>query len=396
MISPSPPPPPQIELVIDHSTILKSDGGHDGILIVIKDLVFPVLARCHAGYFRITLSLCCQTLLWKTLKDPPENAHAYRRMLGVLPTTAFLLLWSLSLLILASLSILYILRCALFSDMVKNEFLNHIGVNYLFAPSISWLLLLQSAPFFKPKTIYYLLLWWVFVVPIFVLDVKIYGQWFTKGKRILSIVANPASQLSVVGNFVGARAAAQMGWKESAMVMFALGMIHYLVVFVTLYQRLSENNLPTMLRPVMFLFIAAPSMASLAWDSISGTFDFSSKMLFYLSLFLFLSLITRPNLFKKSMKKFNMVWWAYSYPLTVLALASTEYAQETKSSIAHLLMLLLSALSVMVSIVLMVYTALNTNTLLPPDDVYGPTVVTVGPITISSVSSDMSLGSSTS
>ncbi|KAL7585532.1 hypothetical protein Lser_V15G45679 [Lactuca serriola] len=387
-----PPPPPQIELVID-STILKPDD-HDGILIVIKGLVFPVLTRCHAGYFRITLSLCCQALLWKTLKDPPENAHAYRRMLGVFPSTAFLLLWSLSLLILASLSILYILRCALFSDMVKSEYLNHIGVNYLFAPSISWLLLLQSAPFFTPKTIYYLLLWWVFVVPIFVLDVKIYGQWFTKGKRILSTVANPASQLSVVGNFVGARAAAQMGWKESAMVMFALGMIHYLVVFVTLYQRMSENNcLPAMLRPVMFLFIAAPSMASLAWDSISGTFDFSSKMLFYLSLFLFLSLITRPNLFKKSMKKFNVVWWAYSYPLTVLALASTEYAQETKSSIAHLLMLLLSLLSVMVSIVLMVYTALNTNILLPPDDLYGPSVATMGPITISSVSSTVSSNS---
>lgn len=173
---------PQIELTVD-SNISQSDD-HDGLFIVIKSLIFPVLARCHAGYFRITLSLCCQTLLWKTLKDPPENAHAYRRMLGVFPTTAFLLLWSLSLLILASLSILYILRCALFSDMVKNEYLNHIGVNYLFAPFISWLLLLQSAPFFKPKTIYFVYLWWVFVVPIFVLDVKIYGQWFTKGISI--------------------------------------------------------------------------------------------------------------------------------------------------------------------------------------------------------------------
>ncbi|XP_071736736.1 S-type anion channel SLAH4-like [Rutidosis leptorrhynchoides] len=382
MITPPPPPstPPQIELTVSATKIRSND--HEGILITIKTLIFLVLSRCHAGYFRITLSLCCQTLLWKTLKDPPENAHVYRKMLGVFPSAAFILLWSLSLITLATLSFLYILRCALFSNMVKNEYLNHIGVNYLFAPSISWLLLLQSAPFFTPKTMYYLYLFWLFVVPIFVLDLKIYGQWFTKGKRILSTVANPASQLSVVGNFVGARAAAQMGWKESAMMMFALGMIHYVVVFVTLYQRLSGNScLPTMLKPIMFLFIAAPSMASLAWDSISGTFDFSSKMLFYLSLFLFLSLVTRPKMFKKSMKKFNVVWWAYSYPLTVLALASTEYAQETKSSIAHLLMFLLSALSVMVSVVLMVYTALNTNTLLPLDDACDPTIVTIGPVT---------------
>ncbi|KAI7728432.1 hypothetical protein M8C21_000916, partial [Ambrosia artemisiifolia] len=88
-----------------------------------------------------------------------------------------------------------------------------------------------------------------------------------------------------------------------------------------------------------------------------------------------LSSVTRPNLFKNSMKKFNVVWWAYSYPLTVLALASAEYAQATKSSFAQLLMLLLSALSVMVSIVLMVYTALNTNTILPPDDACDPTIM---------------------
>ncbi|XP_076930093.1 S-type anion channel SLAH4-like [Bidens hawaiensis] len=379
---PPSPPPSQIELTFTSTAI--HSNTHENTLILIKDLCFLILSRCHAGYFRITLSLCCQTLLWKTLKDPPENPHTYRKILALFPSTAFLLLWSLSLLILASLSVLYILRCALFTNMVKTEYLNNIGVNYLFAPWISWLLLLQTAPFLTPKTYYYFYLWWVFVVPIFVLDVKIYGQWFTKGKRILSKVANPASQLSVVGNFVGARAAAQMGWKESAMVLFTLGMVHYMVVFVTLYQRLSGNTcLPTMLRPVMFLFIAAPSMASLAWDSISGTFDLLSKMLFYLSLFLFLSLVTRPNLFKNSMKKFNVVWWAYSYPLTVLALASTEYAQDTRSSFAHLLMLLLSALSVMVSVVLMIYTALNTDILLPPDDAGDPTIATLA-INISS------------
>jgi hypothetical protein len=131
--------------------------------------------------------------------------------------------------------------------MVKAEFLHHVGVNYLFAPWISWPLLLQSSPFITPKTMYCLVLWWVFVVPVVVLDVKIYGQWFTKGKRFLSAVANPTSQLSVIGNLVGARAAAEMGWRESAVCMFSLGMAHYIVLFVTLYQRLSGgNSLPTM------------------------------------------------------------------------------------------------------------------------------------------------------
>ncbi|CAK9157981.1 unnamed protein product [Ilex paraguariensis] len=404
-------PQPHIELVIDaNSSMSIIPSQTHSISIMIKGLTLPILTRFHAGYFRISLSLCSQALLWKTLGEPSDDAHAFRRILRMLPSTAFVLLWSLALFTLVSLSLLYILRCLLHFDMVKNEFFHHVGVNYLFAPWISWLLLLQSAPFFTPKTMYYLVLWWLFVAPIIVLDVKIYGQWFIKGKRFLSTVANPTSQLSVIGNLVGAWAAARMGWRESAICLFSLGMAHYLVLFVTLYQRLSENEgLPAMLRPVFFLFFAAPSMASLAWDSITGSFDNSSKMLFFLSLFLFLSLspmvqlklavvfnkksldsdhldykysswtcafglvqvtsmVFRPALFKKSMRKFNVVWWAYSFPLTVLALASTEYAQEVKSGVAHGLMLVLSTLSVVVSLFLMVFTALNTNCLLPSDD----------------------------
>ncbi|XP_076920245.1 S-type anion channel SLAH4-like [Bidens hawaiensis] len=367
-----PSTPPQVHLTITPTTTIHTTQD-DHILTTIKSIIIPIIAKLHAGYFHIPLSLCFQTLLWKTLREPPEHAHHYRRMLRILPSHAFILMWCLSLFILVSLSILYILKCALLSNMVKQEYLNNINVNYLFAPWISCLILLQSCPFFAPKTnnnyyYCYFILWCVFTLPIIILNVKIYGEWLTKGKRLLSTVANPASQLSMIGNFVAARVVAEMGWKESAMVMFSIGFVHYVVLFVTLYQRLTGNScMPVLLRPVMFLFVAAPSMASLAWDSISGTFDCCSRMLFYLSLFLFLSLVSRPNLFKKSMKKYNVVWWAYSYPLTILALTSTEYAQEMKTGFAHLLMIILSGLSVLVSLILMVYTALNTNILMPRD-----------------------------
>lgn len=362
---------PQIELVVEASTITTTQAHNSlNINAIKRSTLSPILTRFHAGYFRISLSLCSQALLWRTLTEKPSlDAHAIRQLLCFLPSTAFIFLWSLALFTLSTLSLLYFMRCVFYFKLVKAEFLHHVGVNYLFAPWISWLVLLESSPFITSNTYSYLVLWWMFVAPVVILDVKIYGQWFTKGKRFLSLVANPTSQLSVIGNLVGARAAAQMGWKESAIFMFSLGMAHYLVLFVTLYQRLSGSNcLPARLRPVVFLFFAAPSMASLAWNSISGTFDNSSKMLFFLSLFLFMSLVTRPALFKKSMRRFNVAWWAYSYPLTLLALGSVKYAQEVKGSIAHALMLVLSVLSVLIFLVLMVITALNTNMLLADHD----------------------------
>ncbi|KAJ4702038.1 S-type anion channel like [Melia azedarach] len=367
---------PQIELII-HTPTITTLAARDQcsllsfVLTRIQLSFKSILTGFHAGYFRISLSLGGQALLWKTLIGPihGDNTNTLRQIFHMFHPTAFLVLWSLALVILILLSLLYILRCLFYFKMVKVEFLHHVGVNYLFAPWISWLLLLQSAPFVAPKTVSYLVLWWIFAVPVVVLDVKIYGQWFTKGKKFLSTVANPTSQISVIGNLVGAQAAANMGWKESAVCLFSLGMVHYFVLFVTLYQRLSGGNrLPAMLRPVFFLFFAAPSVASLAWKSIAGGFDIASKMFFFLSLFLFTSLVCRPALFKRSMKRFNVAWWAYSFPLTVLALASSEYAEEVKGGIANVLMLILLAISVLVAISLTLFTLINTKMLLPDND----------------------------
>ncbi|KAK7352283.1 hypothetical protein VNO80_17703 [Phaseolus coccineus] len=363
----------EIELVVDTTTTTTTSNVYSQTdsfsnhqhSTSFTTLLISVLTKFHAGYFRISLSLGSQALLWKIIITSTHNTTTLPRVLSTFPSAAVCALWTLSFFTLVLLSLLYLLRCFFFFKMVKAEFLHPVGVNYLFAPWISWLLLLQSAPFVAPKTTLYFVLWWVFAVPMVVLDVKIYGQWLTKGKRVLSSAAgNPTSQMSVIGNLVGAHAAAHMGWKECALWLFSVGMVHYMVLFVTLYQRLSgRDGVPVLLRPVFFLFFAAPSVASLAWESIVGTFDTASKMLFFLSLFLFASLICRPTLFRRSMRRFNVTWWAYSFPITALALVSMDYAEEVKGTFSHILMLLLLALSVLVSFALTFFTLLNSNRL---------------------------------
>ncbi|CAF1719535.1 hypothetical protein Bca4012_041993 [Brassica carinata] len=333
-------------------------------------VLMSVLSSLHAGYFRISLSLCSQALLWKIMIAPhsPSMPH----LQSSLPSMAFHLLWYLALTTQLSLCVLYALKCFFFFDLVKEEFSHYIGVNYLYAPSISWLILLQSAPMMKPQSVLYQTLFSVFALPVLALDTKLYGQWFTTEKRFLSMMANPASQVSVVANLVAARGAAEIGWMECALCLFSLGMVHYLVIFVTLYQRLpGGKNFPTKLRPVFFLFFAAPAMGSLAWNSICGNFDHLAKMLFFLSLFIFMSLVCRPNLFKKAMKRFNVAWWAYSFPITFLALDAVQYAQDVKDQVASGMMLIFSSISVLIFLGVMVLTAANSNRLLRRDPVLG-------------------------
>ncbi|KAF5763395.1 putative transporter protein SLAC1/Mae1/ Ssu1/TehA [Helianthus annuus] len=360
-----------LEVVIDSSIIKNNEQPTKQTIIKKQENQSmrsqqAIIAKINASYFRICISFGAQALLWKTISEKTEFSQSFDNLFTKLPSTTYFLIWCLALCIFVSLSILYILRCIFHLNMVKAEYHHHIGVNYLFAPWVSWLLLLQSAPKFIFRNKYsYEYIWWPLIIPVIALDVKIYGQWFTTEKRFLSMVANPTSQMSVIGNLVGSHAAIKMGWIESGICLFTLGMTHYLVVFITLYQRFTGNNhIPSRLRPVFFLFVATPSMAALAWKSISGNFDILCKMLFFLSLFLFTSLASRPVMFKKSVKNFSVAWWAFSFPLSFLALASMAYAHQAKDVTATSLALVLSAISVLVFVFLLVCSSLKIDSLL--------------------------------
>ncbi|KAL2939008.1 S-type anion channel SLAH1 [Bienertia sinuspersici] len=361
-----------IEVVIDDDVAMSKNEQNNKKIEVVgiyDQFVSTTLANFHAGYFRISLGLSAQVWLWKTLVQFTKDSHDHglHPVLMMLPSTASTLLWSLALVVLITLSILYALRCLHHFDKVKEEYVHHIGVNYLFAPWMSCLLLLQTSPILvvPSGTFYQQITWWMLVAPIVLLDIKMYGQWFIKGKaRVLAKVANPASQLSVIANFIAAKASFFMGWSEIALCFFAMGVAHYLVLFVTLYQRHpGSNGVSPKLRPVFSLFVATPSMASLAWSTITGSFDITSKMFFFLSMFLFISLVCRPTLFKKSMRKFSVAWWSFSFPLTLLALASIGYAQEVKHGAAKSLALSLSIMSMIVSLALTLFTTLKVNNL---------------------------------
>ncbi|CAN6481891.1 unnamed protein product [Victoria cruziana] len=321
------------------------------------------------------MALASQAVLWRTLSSG-SFTDPWPPLFNSIVEKSF---WLLAALVLSSSSLTYLFKSIFYFDVVKAEFLDRWRVNYLFAPWIAAILLLQCVlpsrydhwrgsslegiRFFNwgylnstiSRTI-----WSAFTLPILLLELKIYGQWFTKGKRFLSTVANPSTHLSLIGNFVAAQTAARLAWLELSLFLFAIGIIHYVVVFVTLYQRLPCNaSFPAQLRPASFLSIAAPSMACVAWESVSGRFDSGCKMLHFLSLFLFTMLVVRPTLFVKAMKRFNSAWWAYVFPVTMLALSSAEYAEEVRSGLADTMRRIISIISLAMTMGLILLTVVH-------------------------------------
>ncbi|KAJ6840176.1 putative guard cell S-type anion channel SLAC1 [Iris pallida] len=324
-------------------------------ILLPKDQLWPFLLRFPINCFGICLGLGSQAILWRNLSTSHSTAF-----LHVSPNIN-LIIWMLALAVLVSVSITYALKCVFYFEAVRREYFHPIRINFFFAPWIACMFLAIGVPQAFTKNTADPLhpsIWCIFIVPLFLLELKIYGQWLSGGKRRLCKVANPSSHLSVVGNFVGAILAANCGWREAGKFLWAIGLAHYLVVFVTLYQRLPTNEaLPKELHPVYSMFIATPSAASIAWKAIYGDFDAVSRTFYFIALFLFTSLVVRINFFRGF--KFSVAWWSYTFPMTTVSLATIKYAEEVPCFFTKGLALSLTVLSSTIVSLLLVSTLLH-------------------------------------
>ncbi|KAJ8511815.1 hypothetical protein OPV22_002249 [Ensete ventricosum] len=324
---------PELDQVRDYEDILLP-----------KDEVWPFLLRFPIGCFGMCLGLGSQAILWGALATSPAMAF-----LHVTPDIN-LALWLIALAVFAAVAVTYTLKCIFYFEAIRREYFHPVRVNFFFAPWIACMFLAIGAPPRIAPKLLHPATWCTCIAPVFVLELKIYGQWLSGGKRRLSKVANPSSHLSVVGNFVGAILAARVGWEEAGKFLWAVGLAHYLCVFVTLYQRLPTSEaLPKELHPVYSLFIATPSAASIAWKAIYGEFDAVSRTFYFIALFLYCSLVVRINFFRGF--RFSMAWWAYTFPMTTASVATIRYAEEVPCAFSKGLALSLSLMSsIMVSL----------------------------------------------
>ncbi|XP_057774274.1 S-type anion channel SLAH3-like [Salvia miltiorrhiza] len=320
-------------------------------ILLPEDKVWPFLLRFPISSFGICLGVSSQAIMWKTISSTEST-----RFLHMSPHINQVF-WFVSIALMAAVASIYALKLIFYWEAVRREYHHPIRVNFFFAPWIALLFLAMGIPpsmaHTLPKP-----LWYILMTPIFCLEVKIYGQWMSGGQRRLSKVANPCNHLSVVGNFVGALLGASMGIKEGPIFFFAIGLAHYTVLFVTLYQRLPTNEtLPKDLHPVFFLFVAAPSVASMAWAKIVGSFDYGSRIAYFIAMFLYLSLAIRVNFFRGI--RFSLAWWAYTFPMTGAAIATIRYSSAVENAVTKTFAVILCIVASLIVAALLVTTVIH-------------------------------------
>ncbi|TVU51672.1 hypothetical protein EJB05_03112, partial [Eragrostis curvula] len=224
-------------------------------LVLPSDTLWPFLLRFPISAFGMCMGVSSQAILWKTIATSVPTTFLH------VTTKVNLVLWLISVALTCAISLIYACKLAFFFEAVRREYYHPIRVNFFFGPWITLLYLAVGVPHSVASTAALPhWLWYLLMGPFLLLGLKIYGQWMSGGQRRLSKVANPSNHLTVLGAFVGAQLGATMGLREGPIFFFAVGLAHYLVLFVTLYQQLPSNEtMPRDLHPVFFLFVAGPT-----------------------------------------------------------------------------------------------------------------------------------------
>ncbi|RRT75579.1 hypothetical protein B296_00025214 [Ensete ventricosum] len=348
------------------------------VSVLPEDKKWPFLLRFPISSFGMCLGVSSQAILWKALATSPSVSFLNVSL------TVNLVLWCISLVLMSTVSLIYALKVIFYFEAVRREYYHPVRVNFFFAPWIACLFLVQGVPPSVTETPP-AAVWYALMAPIFCLELKIYGQWMSGGQRRLSKVANPSNHLSIVGNFVGALVGASLGLKEGPIFFFAVGLAHYTVLFVTLYQRLPTNKtLPKELHPVFFLFVAAPSVACMAWARINGDFNYGSRIAYFIALFLYVSLVSHhplpsPSIFiSRAVRinffrgfRFSLAWWAYTFPTTGFSIATIKYSTEITNAFTQALSVGFSAISTFTVTALLISTIIHAFVLrdLFPNDI---------------------------
>ncbi|MBL4614214.1 MAG: C4-dicarboxylate ABC transporter, partial [Magnetovibrio sp.] len=136
---------------------------------------------------------------------------------------------------------------------------------------------------------------------------------------------------------------------------FSIGLVFWLVLMVIVFYRIIFHNpLPDRLLPTFFILIAPPAVGFISYVKLTGGVDTFAIILFNTALFLTLMLATQFVRFARL--KFYLSWWAYSFPLAAMTIATFVMADVTGKDWYHTLAMALFVILNMVLAILAVRT----------------------------------------
>lgn len=294
------------------------------------------LALFPITFFASVLGLSGLTLALHTAEAHFQVGHVVS-VLSLLVTVCVFL----------SLAAIYVTKAIRHPKAVQEEW--HHPVKLAFFPTISISLLLIATALRPLSMDLALGIWVVGMIGQAALTLAVISNWI--GHRAFQTAhISPAWFIPAVGNLVVPIAGLSFGFIELSWLFFSIGLIFWIILLTLVMNRLIFHDpLPGRLLPTLVILIAPPAIGFLAWLQLNeGVLDAFGRVLYYNALGFAAIVAMQARGFTKL--PFALSWWALSFPIAALTLATFRYG--TLSASGPHLSLALGFLALLVAIII--------------------------------------------
>jgi len=265
------------------------------------------LANFPVGLFTSIMGLCGLSLAYQRFEQ------VFGLCFGI---SANLLIISYA--VFAMISAVYFLKLIKYTQQVVDEFKHPVKV--CFFPAISISMLLLSAGTIDKLYNVAQYLWIAGSALQLAFTTIILSRWMNHSNEIVHL--NPAWFIPVVGTIVVPIAGVDIAHREFAWFFFSIGLFFWLMLFsVIFYRIIFERQLPPQLMPTLFILVAPPSLGFISYTKMTGEMDSFARVLLYIALFIVVLLLSMAKKFTEI--NFFISWWAYTFPMCAVTIATT-------------------------------------------------------------------------
>ncbi len=244
---------------------------------------------------------------------------------GIMPVELSPLIYIISIVMFALISLIYLMKIVRHGDQVLAEF-NH-PIKLQFFPAISISLILIGTASYGQQHAAAGLVWALGSGMHLVFTLIILNEWLHRSSFEI-IHSNPSWFIPVVGNILIPIGGVAMAPAEISWFFFSVGLVFWVLLFTIIFYRLVFHPpLPGKMLPTLAIFLAPPALGFLSYVALNGGLDNFARILYYTALFITLLLIMQVGRLAKL--QFTLSMWAYSFPLAAMTIATIKMLELT-------------------------------------------------------------------
>ncbi len=234
----------------------------------------------------------------------------------------------LSIVLFVSILVTYIIKIFKYKEQFKQELSHPIRINFFAAISISFVLISILT---KPMN--YDIAYLCFVIGALLhlfFTFNTLSFWINKSVEIQH--SNPAWFIPIVGNLIVPVGGVGFFSNKILMFYFSIGIFFWIIMLSIILNRIIfHKQFAPKFMPTLFILIAPPSIGLLAYFKMTQTIDMFAMILFNLGLFFTLLVLF---MYKKFLKiQFFISWWAFTFPLATITLATLLMYEQLHDSL---------------------------------------------------------------